>query len=202
MAGIFINYRTGDESYAPGLIDQRLRMEFGDAYVFRDTRTLRAGTEFPPELRRLLKLSTVLLALIGSRWLTVSDESGARLIDNPKDWVRLEIRKALKRNVHVIPVLLGGANLPTAEQLPDDIRDLNTRQYIELRMRNPDPDLQYLVDELIRLVPTTRLPASRRSGSDPVDRAGQQIDARHTEVWISGDGHQIKSVTGGDSYGG
>lgn len=189
MAGVFINYRTGDDAYAAGLLDQRLCHEFGDDRVFRDRRALRPGMDFPPELWRRLKLSTVLLALIGPRWLTLTDKSGNRRIDNPKDYVRREIRQALKRDICVIPVLLAGAPLPEASVLPVDIAALSRRQCAELRVHEVDQDLDHLVEILVEHVPRQVMVAPPASG-------GRQstVDIRGRRIEIDG------PVVGGDMY--
>jgi hypothetical protein len=70
LSGVFINYRSDDDDFAAPLVDQRLRREFGDENVFRDGRSLHAGTYFPERLWQRLRSSTVLLVLIGSRWLS------------------------------------------------------------------------------------------------------------------------------------
>jgi hypothetical protein len=69
-----------------------------------------------------------LLALIGPDWLNAKDDNGRRRLDDPNDWVRLEIARALKRGIPVIPVLISGARLPHKESLPDDIANLLDHQ--------------------------------------------------------------------------
>src|SRR5262249_32911091 len=114
VAGIFINYRSGDDAFAAALVDRVLTEEFGAENVFRDSRALRPGTDFPPELWRRLTGSTVFLALIGHQWVDIRDQSGRRRLEVPEDYVRREIGEALRRNLSVIPVLLDGARLPSA----------------------------------------------------------------------------------------
>ncbi|MFY1689499.1 toll/interleukin-1 receptor domain-containing protein [Plantactinospora sp. WMMB782] len=204
MTGIFINYRTGDETFAAPVIDERLRREFGDDRVFRDSRSLGPGLDFPPEIWYQLKRSTVLLALIGPRWLTLEDDSGNRRIDHPKDYVRREIRRALKRDIRVIPLLLDGGRMPTEEELPHDIRRLARRQFLPLRTRDLLVDLQRLVDELARIVPRSgQSPESRTaSAADPATGPGSPANGRHSAVHITGDGQVFNGpITGGDSHG-
>jgi len=153
VAGIFINYRSGDDAFAAALVDRVLTAEFGAENVFRDSRALSPGVDFPPELWRRLIGSTVFLALIGRHWLTIRNGTGRRRLEVPEDYVRREIGEALRRNLAVIPILLDGARLPSAGELPAEITGLATRQYLELRVRNSDADLRWLVDALGRLVP-------------------------------------------------
>ena len=151
MSGIFINYRTGDGGDAAVLLDERLRKEFGDDRVFRDRRSMRPGDDFPPELRRELKRCTVLLALIGEKWLSI--DNGSRRIDLPDDYVREEIRKALAWKKIVIPVLLVPARLPIAAELPLEIRKLARRQVLPFDVPYAQSQLKLIVDELRRHVP-------------------------------------------------
>jgi TIR domain len=153
MGGIFINYRTGDDDYAAVALDQHLKEIFGAEAVFRDSRSLPPGKAFPPELWDRLRHSTVVLVLIGRRWLTLKDGKGRPKLENPDDYVRTEIREALVRDKYVIPVLLNGAKMPKSDQLPGDIAGLSERQGRTFNGRNDDYDLQRLTDDLARLVP-------------------------------------------------
>ncbi|MFJ9421455.1 toll/interleukin-1 receptor domain-containing protein [Streptomyces sp. NPDC101249] len=156
MAGIFINYRTGDGQWAPELIDERLVQIFGEGRVFRDRRSMRPGTDFPPHLRRELQQCTVLLALIGRHWLTVRDEkTGARRIDVPGDYVHDEIEEAINLNKVIIPVLLD-TTLPGADRLPRSLARLNDRQALNMREGYTHHDLDILVTELREYVPAVR----------------------------------------------
>ena len=74
----------------------------------------------------------VLAALIGTDWLTITDEQGRRRLDDPDDFVRLEIEAALTRSVRVIPILVDGATMPRADALPDSLAKLVRRQALEL----------------------------------------------------------------------
>src|SRR5262245_66523011 len=75
----------------------------------------------------------VLLAVIGSNWLDARDEHGNRRLDNPNDFVRIEIAAALQRNIPVIPILLEGARIPKATELPEDLKELSLRNGMEIR---------------------------------------------------------------------
>ncbi|MFE9171066.1 toll/interleukin-1 receptor domain-containing protein [Streptomyces kebangsaanensis] len=170
MTGIFINYRTGDGERAPELVDERLVRVFGGSKVFRDRRSMRPGTNFPEYLRRELENCTVLLALIGPRWLDIRDEeTGVRRIDMPKDYVHDEIATAIALNKIVIPVLLD-AELPPAEKLPPSIVGLNNRQALHMREGYAHHDLAILTDELRQYVPEKKRDKKREKKRD--DGAG------------------------------
>jgi hypothetical protein len=74
----------------------------------------------------------VLIAVIGEDWLSSSDQEGQRRLDNPEDFVRIEIATALKRDIRVIPVLVDGTSMPRATDLPDDLKTLVRRQALQL----------------------------------------------------------------------
>jgi len=158
MTGIFINYRSDDDGFAAALVDKTLCEVFGERQVFRDSRSLKASVDFPPELWRRLFESNVLVVLIGSVWSTLASEDGTPRIENPRDYVRCELAEALRRGITVLPVLLNDAPWPKASSLPADIRPICQRQYERLRLRHSEQDLEHLVAELRRLAPA--LPAS------------------------------------------
>ncbi len=96
----------------------------------------------------------MLLALIGGRWLTVTDNEGQRRLDNPEDFVRLEIEAALKRNVRVIPILVEGARLPQDHELPPSLATLARRQALELDPSRFQADVERLLRELDSVPPS------------------------------------------------
>src|SRR4051794_33954275 len=103
---IFISYRRDDASGYAGRIFDRLQSHFGPGYVFMDLDTLQPGQDFHEELRKAVCSSTVLIAVIGHKWLTASDEHSRLRLEDPEDLVRLEISLALETNIRVIPVLV------------------------------------------------------------------------------------------------
>ena len=145
MAGIFVNYRRDDSSgWAVGM-SRSLRDIFGPDQVFADIATLEAGTDYTQAIEQSLTTVDVLLAVIGPRWLTVTDRNGRRRLDDPDDLVRKEIAAALRRGIRVVPVLVGGAIMPSSDDLPDDLKALTRRHAHELSDSRWDYDLQRLV---------------------------------------------------------
>jgi hypothetical protein len=106
---IFISYRRQDSNHLAGRLYDRLADRFGTGQVFIDVDAIEPGVDFAKEINRAVAASTVLLAVIGPNWLTAADERGRRRLDNPGDFVRLEIEAALARDVRVIPILGEGA---------------------------------------------------------------------------------------------
>jgi hypothetical protein len=141
-----------------GLIDARLCAAFGEDLIFRDCRSLEPGVDFPPELLRRLYQSTVMLVIIGERWLTLTGADGQPRVRDPDDFVRWEIRESLRRRITVIPVLVDDAELPPLKQLPDDIRQLGKQQYVQVRTRYDRQDIAALVETLKKHVPAGRAP--------------------------------------------
>ena len=98
-----------------------------------DVTDIEAGVDFVDVLQRAVGSCDVLLAVMGREWLTCADRNGRRRLDDPHDFIRLEIGTALARKVRVIPVLVEGAVMPTASELPSDLEALTRRQAVELR---------------------------------------------------------------------
>ncbi len=152
MPGVFISYRREDSGGYTGRLFDILSASFGRKNTYMDLDTIAGGDNFSAVIEDKIGASDVLLAVIGSRWLTVTEESGKRRLDNPHDFVRLEIGKALQRGIRVIPVLVAGATLPQAEQLPEDLRPLCDRQAVEIRDAHFHSDAQQLIEVLHKAV--------------------------------------------------
>lgn len=131
MAGIVINYRREDSASWAARLDELLTAEFGRDQVLRDIDTFQPGEDFV-KIDKVMAECDVFIAVIGPQWKTITDKKGTRRLDNPMDLVRLEIVAALKRNARVIPVLVGEADMPSAEELPDDLSMLSRRYAVEI----------------------------------------------------------------------
>jgi hypothetical protein len=129
---IFISYRREETSYPAAWLYDRLAERFGGGQVFKDVDSIQLGDDFVEVIQRAVGSCDVLLALIGDQWLTITDQHGRRRLDNPDDFVRLEIEAALTRNVRVIPILVEGAPMPPPEELPESLTRLVRRQALEL----------------------------------------------------------------------
>jgi len=175
MSGIFINYRGDDSQTAAALIDRELTARFGSDQVFLDSRSIPAGSDFVEELLTRVRACSVLLVVIGPRWLIVADSAGHRRIDDPTDWVRREIAEALSHGLRVIPVLTGDAALPAETDLPQDIAGLGRRQHVPLRHRYPSLDLAYVVERITEADPELAKIAALRQSS--AGRVPQQLPA-------------------------
>jgi len=151
MPAIFISYRRSDGGGYAGRIFDRLRQQFGDGEVFRDVDTIDSGTRFPDAIARQLEDCRVFVVIIGPTWVKATDENGMRRLDNPRDWVRIEVATALKRNVCIIPMTVGGAAMPAAHDLPEDLRSLVDWQRRDLRDGDTwGNDLELLVQRIAK----------------------------------------------------
>jgi hypothetical protein len=117
-----------------------------------DVAAIEPGLDFRKVIDHNVASCGVLLALIGPTWLDAKDEAGQRRLENPMDFVRLETASALKRDIPVVPVLVHGAKMPKAEQLPEDLRELAYRNGLELTHARWDSDIEILVKALQRHV--------------------------------------------------
>lgn len=133
MPKIFISYRRDDSEFAVDPIYKRLSSHFGSESVFMDVDTIPKGVDFRTQLNDAVRQCDVLLAVIGKHWLDSRKNDGTRRLDDPADFVRIEIQAALERNIPVIPVLLGGVSMPRNEELPAELGDLVYRNAAELR---------------------------------------------------------------------
>lgn len=141
---IFISYRRTDAGGYAGRLVDALSGFYGDRAMFLDHTGIRGGDEFAAELDEALGEAEVMLVVIGPDWLD-AEKNGQRRLDDPDDWVRREVATSLdRRGVRVIPVLVGGAELPAASDLPDPLKPLVDRQVHTLRPDRFDDDVAYL----------------------------------------------------------
>jgi hypothetical protein len=145
MPGVFISYRREDSSGYTGRLFDIVSSHFGRQNTFMDLDAIQGGDDFTAVIEEKISVSDILLAVIGVHWVTITDEHGKRRLDNPRDFVRLEIGRALARGIRVIPVLVGGAVMPHAEDLPDDLLALCKRQAVEVRDAHFHSDAEQLI---------------------------------------------------------
>jgi TIR domain len=124
---VIISYRRDDTGAITGRICDRLRARFGAEKVYMDIDSNPIGVDYRSHIDESLKRSDILLAVIGRRWLGRGD-FGNRRIDEPTDLVRLEVTSALTRGIRVVPLLVDDTEMPSAEELPEDLRGLKFRQ--------------------------------------------------------------------------
>ena len=145
---IFINYRREDSIDVTGRLHDRLAQTFGHKNIFMDVVGIPAGADFVKYLSDQVAASRVFLAVIGPTWLDAKDESGGRRIDDPDDFVVIEIATALARNIRVIPVLIDGARMPKVGELPDPLKALARRQAVDVGQLQFGRDAEALIERV------------------------------------------------------
>jgi len=143
---IFVSYRRSDSADIAGRIYDRLVGKYGRDPVFKDVDSIPPGYDFKEYLAKKVSECDVLLAIIGDGWLDARDSEGNRRLENPSDFVRIEIQSALERGIPVIPLLVRDIHMPKAESVPDSLRELVYRNAIAIRA---DPDFHRDMDRLI-----------------------------------------------------
>jgi len=136
MGAIFLSYRREDSQFATDRIYEHLARKFDRKSIFKDVDNIPAGVNFKTHIKAAVRASQVMLAIIGPDWLSVNNGAGRRL-DDPDDFVRLEIETALENNVPVIPVFVAGASMPAKNSLPVSLRPLVDMAGMNVRA---DPD--------------------------------------------------------------
>ena len=149
---IFICYRRDGTADFAGRVHDRLERDLGRDLVFMDVDSIPLGANFVKALQEAVGKCDVLLAVIGRGWPDALDEDSQRRLDDPNDFVRIEIAAALQRDIPVIPILMEGAKVPKARQLPDDLRELAIRNGMEVRHTAFGKDMERLVEELKQLL--------------------------------------------------
>ena len=148
MGAIFINYRREDSISTAGRLYDRLSQTFGRKNIFMDVDHIPAGVDFVAHLNSQVAACNIILVVIGPHWLEAKDENGGRRLDNPDDFVVIEIATALARNIRVIPVLVDGARMPKAGELPSSLKALARRQAVEVRQLHFGRDAEALLERI------------------------------------------------------
>jgi len=164
-ARIFISYRREDAAGDAGRLADHVQRRFGAARVFLDIDTIEPGADFVRVLRESLQDTAVMLVVIGPRWTSVRAADGSRRLDDPADFVRMEVEAALGRDIPVVPVLMQGATVPRKEDLPPSLASLATRQVAVLDHAEFHEDAERLCDRLTKVVEgdgSARWPLVRR----------------------------------------
>jgi hypothetical protein len=179
MRSIFISYRRSDTPGETGRLSDDLVKQFGEGAVFMDVSAITAGSDFRKAIDESIANCGVLLVIVGPEWLAATDDQGTHRLDDPMDFVRLEISAALKRDIPVIPVLVRGAKMPRADQLPPDVADLAYRNCVELTHVRWKSDLQLLLKALRPLV------------EDPAHAAPTSADATTVGLPLAQPSHAV-----------
>ena len=194
MTAIFVSYRREDAAGWVGRLVDVMKQGFPTVPVFFDISAIKGGEDFGQAIGRSLASCRVLLALIGPRWLTAKGEHGERRLDEAEDFVRVEVKTALERGVYVIPVLLGGARMPRAAELPADLSSLARHQAHEIT----DSRWGYDCEQLLGVIEEALgVPAQRsKRGAGGAISVGREAELTRVKM---GDMVGVKIVGGGGS---
>jgi hypothetical protein len=164
VGGIFISYRREDSAPWAGRLYERLAHEFPRQQLMMDVDTIEPGLDFVKVLDTHISTCDVLLAIIGPGWTEAKNSRGVRRLDDPNDFVRIELGSALKRDIRVIPILVDGASMPQSGDLPEPLKALASRNAVQVSHVRFGSDTQGLVEVLQRVVRpvTPKRPACHR----------------------------------------
>lgn len=145
MAGIFISYRREDSAGYTGRLYDALSSHFGEKKLFVDIDSIKPGEDFTEVIEQRIASCDVFLAIIGTRWLTLTDDAGHSRLQNPEDFVRREIVAALDRGIKIIPLLVGGAKMPNSQELPGDLARIAQYQALPIGDAGFRQDMSQLI---------------------------------------------------------
>lgn len=144
VSGIVMSYRREDSEGSAGRLYDRLIRRYDPKLIFMDFYSIEAAADWKKTIRETVANSDVLVAVIGPRWLSITDEAGRRRLDDDSDYVRAEIQLALEREIPVLPVLVQGASMVDASDLPSELAGLTDAQAVRLDTKYFDRDIQDL----------------------------------------------------------
>jgi hypothetical protein len=172
MSGkIFVSYRRSDDPGFTGRLFDRLLGAFGPEQIFMDVENIAAGIDFRHMLEEQVADCDVLLAVIGKNWADARDAAGVRRLENPDDFVRIEIESALNSNKRVIPVLVNGASMPQPNELPETIKPLAWRNATRLTHERFDADAAGLIKAIRTAIKELSFEKAQRLLVDRIGKA-------------------------------
>jgi hypothetical protein len=158
MAQIFINYRRDNTEGVAGRLFDYLASRYSHRELFMDVEDMKPGLDRAKQFDIQVSQCRVLLAVIGPHWLDAYDQASNGRLENDKDYVRIELASALKRDIAVIPILVDGAVMPSEESLSDDLKPLARRYALELRHTRFNADAEAILHSLETIVPRNHVP--------------------------------------------
>lgn len=178
MSGqIFISYRRDDSSGWTGRLCDHLSNHFPSNQIFIDVDSVELGEDFVKLIEKTVGSCDVLIAVIGKLWITSCDHEGQRRLDNPEDFVRLEIATALKRDIRVIPVLVDGAAVPRPGDLPDDLKGLIRRNALQLSHDRFRTDAERLASAVERALEKSTAERCEREEKEQLETERRKTEA-------------------------
>jgi TIR domain-containing protein len=196
MSTVFISYRRQTAAGEARALFNDLTARLGENAVFMDVDSISLGRDFRGELQKILAACDLMLVLIDKDWAAAKDEKGRVRLENTGDFVRMEIEAALKRDIVVTPILVKGAQMPAAEELPAEIRDLAYRNGFELSHNRWESDVREMIRRLnlgsheqiaeVETGRSARLQQRPAAEIPPVPNTPQQIGSSKPPVTYAG----------------
>lgn len=180
MSGIFISYRREDSGAYAGRLHDVLVQHFGRDSVFFDIETIGLGQDFRQVIQQTWSSCKIVLVVIGKQWANVRDKTGKLRLDSETDLLRIEIASALKSGLLIVPVLVGGAEMPEATALPPDIREIVFRNALDVSDKRFHQDAQLLVDAIKKVLGSAQLNSTGQSASAGTESASIKPNSRST----------------------
>lgn len=180
FSGIFVSYRRDDSSGHAGRLSDRLVEHFGRDRIFMDIDTIEPGEDFVTVIENAVGSCEVLIAIIGRNWLSSPGGTTGRL-DNPNDFVRLEIATALSRDVRVIPVLVQKASMPKPQDLPEDLAKFVRRNAVELTDLHWQSDVDQLISVMERVLAKREEAARLAEAASETEEEGQSREEQEKQ---------------------
>ena len=149
--GIFVSYRRSDAECQAGRLYDWLTTEYDGSELFFDIESIDVGQDFEDVIRQTLQSVGVVLAVIGPSWLSAADEQGKPRLRDAQDLVRTELALALQASIPVVPVLVGGAQMPTESDLPGPLAEICRSQAATLRTSSFQSDVDRLMRQIQHL---------------------------------------------------
>lgn len=181
---VFVSYRRSGTAGHAGRLHDSLARRFGAQNVFMDVAGVDPGRSFAEVIRGFINESQALVAVIGGGWLSAVDAHGGRRLDDPEDWVRLEIETALAKGKLVIPVLVDGATFPSEADLPGDLAGLVRHQALALSDSAWDDGVRQLADAIDKAFPPEPAASPPAVPDYRYDVYLSYVDDPEDEAWV------------------
>ena len=160
MGGIFLSYRRDDNRHAAGRLYDCLQQRFSSEQIFFDVDAIEPGLSFLHVIEERIRASDAIIVVIGLNWLDARDGEGHRRLDDPEDFVRVEIAAGLQQGIRVIPVLIDGAAIPREADLPTPLKALASKNAVTLSHSSFQRDAEHLNIALSRVVESKKAPSN------------------------------------------
>ncbi|MGH3506723.1 MAG: toll/interleukin-1 receptor domain-containing protein, partial [Nocardioidaceae bacterium] len=152
MTKVFVNYRRRDTKHVAGRLRDVIAARYGSQSVFMDVDSIGAATDFVVEIDNALRKTKVMVILIGEDWLDARGKDGKRRLDDPTDHVRLEIERALQRDIPLLPVVVDSASMPTSQMVPPSLIPMTRYHASRLRHDTFHPDARRVLETITRFI--------------------------------------------------